>query len=89
MATLTVTIPNDKLEQFLLALADTYNYEPIIDSDKGPVPNPESLQEFAKRIAKTQLSKMYESYKAREADSARIQAIADAKAYMSDITVDY
>lgn len=52
MANITITIPDNEISRAINAICSKYNYQDtiIVDIDKGPIPNPETKAQFAKRM---------------------------------------
>lgn len=76
MATMTITIPDDQIDEFVAYLSETYHYSDTVQETDGPdfIPNPESANQFAKRMIKENLHNGFKQYKERD-----ILALADVQ----------
>ena len=86
MATISITIPDDKIEDVKSAFADAYGYqaeiEEIIDDEPtgNMIPNPETKAQFAKRQVAQYAKSIYVAwYIDQQVDSVRDTALATAK----------
>lgn len=51
MANITITIPDNQIARAIAAICKKYNYQDtIVDLVLGPIPNPESKAQFARRM---------------------------------------
>lgn len=66
MAQITLTIPNNKIDDILNAFANNFNYQEfIIDQNGATIPNPVTKAEFAKSVLIDFIKDVYKSNKIR------------------------
>jgi len=97
MATFTITIPDDKVQDVLDAFANQYNYQeqvpnpdydPDVPASEETVPNPISKASFAKGTVRAFVKNVYIAYKATEIDEQRAEAIETANSDIDTVTVE-
>jgi hypothetical protein len=84
---ITITIPETKVEEIADAVAMEANRSEYIDHENKVV-NPESKIEFMKRMALEYIKNLYQAHKSKESETVRQQKINEAKEYTSDLTVE-
>ena len=69
MATITLTIPDDKVAVVLDAFAWRYGYQAMVAGEDGePVQNPETKEAFAKRMLRAYLVNLVNAYYRAQAE---------------------
>ncbi len=82
MATISITIPDDKIEDVKSAFADAYGYQAFLADEDGSltIPNPETIAQFAKRQVARYAKAIYVSwYIDQQVDSVEETARATAQ----------
>lgn len=72
MANITITIPDNQIARAINALCSRYNYQDMvtIDINIGPVPNPETRAQFARRMVATALKEIVLAQEKQDAINA-------------------
>lgn len=74
-------IPTDKAQDVLDTTTDYWGYQEQIQDENGDlIDNPQTRQEFAFEKVRSFIKDSYKAGKAKDADSHRVTAIADAEA---------
>ncbi len=86
---ITIKIPDEKKNAIVGAFADLYGYAETIKNEKGEsIQNPQTKTQFVKKKIRDFIVGVYTGHKVREADSARIAALATAKEFTENIIID-
>lgn len=83
-----INIPDEIVSAIHNAFAAKYNRPEMVKVKGETIPNPETKESFTNKKIRGFINGTYESYKAEEADSARLTAIANAKIFTKDIEVN-
>lgn len=67
MVNITITIPDELIDNLIEAFCYWYNYQEIIhDVDLGDIPNPETKAQFTKRMVKEYVRDIYRRAKLKQ-----------------------
>lgn len=89
MANITITIPDDKLNNVIEAFATQYDYkEKIIDVNGNEINNPVSKVQFAKNIVNSFIKEVFISAQVKNLNIQRQQIIQTANEDVSNITTN-
>lgn len=84
----TITIPSNCVDDLVNGICYDFGYqENVPDSEGGTIPNPESKNDFAKRIHKEWLRQKYIDERVRSNDAVRATLVNTATTEAEDITV--
>lgn len=68
MASINITIPDDKIDSVVDAMCEYFGYQTsIVDDEGGAIPNPETKNQFAKKQLKQFIKKVYRKNEVRKA----------------------
>jgi hypothetical protein len=93
MAKITINIPDTKLQRILNGLAYQYGYQDEIEQP-GPgrrdtkVPNPETKQQFVRRMLKRLIIQAVQQYESNEAaEQARQAKVSEVGDLLADLDI--